>query len=94
MPVIVDIGDEEDVLVWRAGEVDVRQLAHRAVRAVAAADIGGGDGAAAAVRRLERRGDVIGMLREIDHLGVPLDRDAELIELFTHDKLVVVLAEH
>src|SRR5262245_31235854 len=36
---------------------------------------------------------MVSMLREVDEFGVPLDADAERIELLAHDELVVVLAE-
>ena len=55
----LDIGDEEHVLVRRAGKCDAVELAHGAARAVAAADPGRADRLAAAVGQLERRGDAV-----------------------------------
>ena len=88
------VGDEEHVLVGRAGERDAGQLAHRAVRAVAA-----GDPRDASIFR-----DVPSASFSVaatppascvrrDELGVPLHRHAEVAEPIAHDALVVVLAE-
>ena len=70
------IGDEEHVLVGRARKPDAVQLAHRAVRAVAAGDLRGRELPGRAVRLLERGRDVAGLLLEGDELGVPLHGDA------------------
>ena len=89
----LDIGDEEHMLVGRARKSDAVELAHGAVRAVAAADPGRADRLAAAVRQLQRRGDAVGVLRDAGQLGVPLDRPAERAQPLAHDPLIVVLAE-
>ncbi len=89
----LDVGDEEDVLVRRAGEGDRVELADRAVRTVAAGDPRGFDLARRSVGHLQRRGDAIGALLERDQLGVPLHGAAERAQALAHDALVVVLAE-
>ncbi len=87
------VGDEEDVLVGRPGEVDPGQVAHRAVRAVAAGDPLCLDLPHRAVREFELRGYARGSLRQVDQLGVPFHADAPAAEGLSEQPLVVVLAE-
>src|SRR5213083_448238 len=88
------IGDEEHVLVRRAGKGDAGKLAYRAVPAVAARDIRGLDLAGGAIGLLERCDYATGFLGDAGELGVPLHRHAPVAQVVAHDPLVVVLAQH
>ena len=69
-------------------------IPHCAARAVAPGDESSGHCAAAAFGLRQRRDDTVGILREVDKFGIPFHGDAKLIEFFTHDPFVVVLAEN
>src|SRR5256886_9681379 len=85
------IGDEENMLVGRALECDRAQLTHGAARAVAACDPRDRDLLDRAVRLLERRLDVTGILREADQLRAPLHGHALLAEGVAQQPFVIVL---
>ena len=86
-----DIGDVEELAIGAAGEAEAERLAHPAMRAVAAAEIG--------ARRLPSRPPSwrsvarmpCGVLGEAGQLGVPLDRDAGRLQALDQEALVVVL---
>jgi hypothetical protein len=88
------VGDEEHVLVRRAGKRDAADLAHRAARPVAAREPGRRDRARRAVGLPQLRDHAIGVLLERGKLGVPLHADPEFVETIAQDALVVVLAQH
>ena len=69
------VGDEERLLIGRAGKADAAHFAHRAVRAIAARHPLCVDLARASVRGPECHLDVIGRLFEPDQFSVPRDRN-------------------
>ena len=81
------------MLVGRALKCDPAQLAHGAARAVASCDPRDRHLLDRAVRLLERRLDVTGILCEADELRAPIHRHALLTEDVAQQAFVVVLAQ-
>ena len=87
------IGDEEDMLIRGAGKLDAARFAHGAAGAIAPGNPGSADTSLGTVGLLEHRGDGVGLLRESDEFGAPLDGRSQFAKVVAHQAFVVVLSE-
>src|SRR5690349_16831363 len=88
------IGDEEYMLVRRAGKCDIGQCAHRAVRAVASRYPASRYSGDRAVRTFECRSDLIAVLYKTGKCRAPLHGYIPVAQPLAKNFLVIVLTEN
>ena len=67
-----DVGDIEGLVIGAAGKAELHAMAHRAMGAIAAGEVGDADESRLISLR-NSGGDAVAMILEIDELGLALD---------------------